>query len=810
MGVLLSAFGFVAAVSAAQTVRVSDFGHDADDSTRFIQAALDAGAGTVVLDRSGSPWMTDSLALRSNTRLVLEPGVELCARKGGLLDRYAALLNAEAVTNVTVSGAGGVMRLRREDYARPPYRESQHRHAFACRGGVNVTVEGLTIIGAGGDGVYVCGDRMGRPTRNLTVRDVTVTNSYRQGMSVISVKGLRVERVRLLGTHGTAPEAGIDFEPNFPHECLQDILVRDTLVAGNAGNGFGFSLWRRTADDPPVTARFENCRVEGGACSVFYLSDSPNQSFPRGRISFRGCTFANAARAAIRLSQKPKEAVAFAFENCRAENCGGAKDPEILLYPGFRDDPPADGIDFGEFTILRGAGGGKRFLDAPTGDWMPVGVVALTGRITLVEPTGTRTVALDAPWREATFRPASSGATPARRVPDVQTLTVHDGAPGAWREMTALPVRFRSRWLVWVERPRVVRLRIAQTKVTVYEESKTPVRVYRPDGRKAGAFPMPGFGAAGEVSFAAPVRGLYALAADASGNAFAITASDAPVALDLETLSPELRGARGAIAFVAPGDFALFTQGTGRVRLRDPQGRVRAASDGDFGWNRYLGPGASGLFTLALDCPTLRLDLLGAPCHLFPDPERTWTCARTLTTVRAADFGYRDEDATKALKAALASDATRVNVGIPRRNARWNVEAIRQPAQGKEVLFEDGVVLRAKKGACLGTRDCLLDLSGSTNLLVRGHGATLEMRKGDYLRSPYRASSNRQGIRLADCRNVTVEGLQIVRPANAGVQVGPRADGVTLRDLTIVAPTDSAILNVAPYSALSLENVEAK
>lgn len=810
MGVLFSVLGLVASVSAAQTVRVSDFGHDADDSTRFIQAALDSGAGTVVLDRAGSPWMTDSLVLRSNTRLVLEPGVELCARKGGLLDRYAALVSADAVTNVTVSGAGGVVRLRREDYARPPYRESQHRHAFACRGGVNVTVEGVTIVGAGGDGVYVCGDRQGRPTRNLTVRDVTVTNSYRQGMSVISVKGLRVERVRLLGTRGTAPEAGIDFEPNFPHECLQDILVRDTLVAGNAGNGFGFSLWRRTADDPPVTARFENCRVEGGMCSVFYLSDSPNQSFPRGRISFRGCTFANAARAAIRLSQKPKAAVSFAFENCRAENCGGANGPEILLYPGFRDDPPADGIDFGDFTILRAASGGKKFLEAPTGDWMPAGVTALTGRISLVEPTGAQTVALDASWRAATFRPASSGATPARRVPDVRALTVHDDAPGVWREMTALPVRFRSRWLVWVERPRVVRLRVAQTKVTVYDESKTPVRVYRPDGRKVGEFQMPGFGAAGAASFEASVRGLYALAADASGNAFAVTASDAPVALDLETLSPELWGVQGEVAFAAPDDFALFLQGTGRVRLRNPQGRVCAASDGGSGWNRHLGAGAPGLFTLTLDCPTQRLDVLGAPCHLFPDLGRTWTSARTLKTVRAADFGYRDADATKALKAALASDAVRVNVGIPRRNARWDVEAIRQSAQGKEVLFEDGVVLRAKKGACLGTRDCLLDLSGSTNLVLRGYGASLEMHKGDYLRPPYRASSNRQGIRLENCRNITVEGFRIARPANAGIQVGPRADGVTLRNLTVVAPTGAAVLNLAPYSELSLENVEAK
>ena len=626
MGVLLSMAALLAAVPAAPTVRVSDFGCDADDSTRFIQAALDAGAETVILDRKGSPWMADSVFLRSNTRLVFEPGVELCARKGALADPRATLLSFLAVTNVTVSGAGGTVRLRREDYAKPPYRASQHRHAIACRGGVNVTVEGLTVVGAGGDGVYVCGDRTGNPTRNLTVRDVTVTNSYRQGMSVISVKGLLVERVKLLGTRGTAPEAGIDFEPNFPTEFLQEIVVRDTLASGNAGNGFGFSLWRRTAEHPPVTARFENCRVEGGDCSVFYQSDSPNQSFPQGGISFRNCTFANAARAAVRLSQKPKRAMSFRFENCRAENCGGKRVPEILLYPGQRDDPPTDGIDFGDFEIVRGAEqSGKRFFEAPTGDWMPEGVTDLTGRITLVEPSGSRTVALDETWRKATFRPASVGATPARLEPDVANLDVRDVAPGAWRELTAIPVRFKSRWLVWAERPRRIRLRVAQAKVTVYKASQKPLRLVDPNGRKLAEFPMPVFEAPGEIAFDAPMRGLYALAADVSGNTFAITASDAPVALDVGTEPLQLMGLRGTVRFCAADAFALFTRGQGSVRLTDPQGADCVSYAGAYGWNRYLGKGAPGLFALSIDSRTLHLDLLGAQGHLFPDAGRSWT-----------------------------------------------------------------------------------------------------------------------------------------------------------------------------------------
>ena len=817
-GGLALCFCLVAASAAAQTVRVSDFGCDADDSTRFIQKALDSGAQTVVLDRRGSPWMTDSLRMRSNTRLVFEPGVELCARKGGLVDTYATLVSFEAVTNAAVSGAGGTVRLRREDYVKAPYRESQHRHAFASRGGVNVTIEGLTVIGAGGDGVYVCADRNGRPTRNLTVRDVTVTNSYRQGMSVISVKGLRLERVKLLGTHGSSPEAGIDFEPNYSHELLQDIVIRDTLVAGNVGNGFGFSLWKREAGDPPVDARFENCRVEGSDCSVFYLSDSPHGSFPRGNISFRNCTFASAKRAAVRLSQKPKEAVAFRFEDCRAENCGGKLVPEILLYPGLRDDPPADGIDFGNFTIVRGKeADGKAFIDAPTGDWMPAAVMAITGRMTIEAPSGKKTVALDDAWRTKTFRPASEGETPARYVPDFASLEVRDDAPGEMREMTAIPVRFKSRWMVWADRPRKVRLAVRQEKVSKYRPTKNPVRVYHPSGRKLGEFPTPSYGQRGEISFEAPARGLYVLVANVWGNAFAVTAADAPVALDLEALPVQVMGMGGTAWFAAPDAFALFTRGTGSVKLSDPSGRTCAAYEGDYGWNRCLGQGVAGLFSLTVGhekgkgrCGALHLDLLGAPCHLFPNRGRVWTSARRVKTVRAADFGFRGGEATKALKSALASDAGRVYVGVQDNVVLWSVGAIRQPACDKEVIFEDGVLLRTKKGAFEGVRDCLLDLSGSTNLVVRGYGAKALMWKGDYSRPPYRPSADRHAIRLSNCANVTVEGLLIERPGNAGVQVGPKTDGAVLRDLVIDQPTGSAVQNLTPYSRLRIDNVQAR
>ena len=59
---IYSMLAALAALSAiAGEVRVSSFGFDPEDSTRFIQAAIDSGAAKVIFDKMPSPWV----ALRS-------------------------------------------------------------------------------------------------------------------------------------------------------------------------------------------------------------------------------------------------------------------------------------------------------------------------------------------------------------------------------------------------------------------------------------------------------------------------------------------------------------------------------------------------------------------------------------------------------------------------------------------------------------------------------------------------------------------------------------------------------------------------
>ena len=112
-----------------RTVRVSDFGFDAEDSTRFVQAAFTSEVDVVVIDRRPEgPWHVRPLTLsRGNVEIRFEEGVELVAKRGefrGIGDKLLTLYHAD---NVRICGKG-VVRMRKGDYVKPPYARSEWRH----------------------------------------------------------------------------------------------------------------------------------------------------------------------------------------------------------------------------------------------------------------------------------------------------------------------------------------------------------------------------------------------------------------------------------------------------------------------------------------------------------------------------------------------------------------------------------------------------------------------------------------------------------------------------------------------------------
>jgi hypothetical protein len=268
-----------------KAVSAAWWGFDPADSTVFLQAALDSGAETILVPRMAGPWICRALAVRSRTTLILEEGVELLAKPGAFRPRSGAFLNINDVEDVTVSGYGAVIRMRKADYTAPPYEKGEWRHTIQICGGTRVTVRGLTAETSGGDGVYLGRGGTSLTNTAIVLKDLVLKNHHRQAVSVITAVDLLIENTEMSGTSGTAPSAGIDFEPNHPDEPLRGCRLRRCLIRNNAGAGFQGYFRAQTQASPPFDITLEDSTVYGNLAGVFLAGFDKGA---HGRLTFTG------------------------------------------------------------------------------------------------------------------------------------------------------------------------------------------------------------------------------------------------------------------------------------------------------------------------------------------------------------------------------------------------------------------------------------------------------------------------------------------------------------------------------------------
>ena len=291
--------------------RVSWWGFDASDSTPFIKAALSSGAKKIVFDKAAGPWVTLPLVVEraAGLEILLEPGVELVARRGEFKDVRDALLTVRNSRGVKISGSGAALRMWRDDYTRAPYEKGEWRHTLSLMKSSEVSVHGLRLAESGGDGIYV------NDVKDCVVRGVVCDRNLRQGISVISAENLLIEDCTLSNTKGAPPEAGIDFEPNRASERIVNCVMRNCTIFGNAGNGIEMYLNPLDAASRDVSLLFEDCRVAGNKWGFCLSSDDPPLRSVKGEVVMRRCVFDRPEKGA-RVFMVPEMPIKAKFEDC--------------------------------------------------------------------------------------------------------------------------------------------------------------------------------------------------------------------------------------------------------------------------------------------------------------------------------------------------------------------------------------------------------------------------------------------------------------------------------------------------------------
>ncbi len=651
MKTAVMALAGLALCHAAQGVKVSSFGYNAEDSTEIIQRALDSGAPTLVFDRQAGPWIARPLVARSNQELVFEDGVELLAKKGEFHGIRDYLLRCESVSNLVIRGlgpSGGTFRMHKRDYQKPPYARSEWRYTLRLCGVENVRVENMRFVSSGGDGIVI-GAWKGKSSKNVVIRNCVCDDNHRQGISRCGGEDILIADTVLSNTRGTPPQAGIDFEPDHPTEKLARITLRNVLSKDNAGNGYAFYFANMRERSEPVSITLENCRAEGNRSSVALTANSKRDSDSvKGLVSFANCTFSGARNRAVSLCGIPSGAVDVLFADCVISNTApDSQTADVSFAAGTPRQGMPDGVTLRNLVVFQPTNrpwfvcGRPAFGSAPR---------QIAGDVTVVAPDGARTnILLNTYWTAANFPVLNGGRMPAPRVPlpAVRDVVMHDEKPGELADLPPVALIEGGHYLLFVPKPGLVRLVSRQIDAVgdrPANEKPSIVRFLPENGAKPRTWklPTPGF-TPGEMAFKAHAAGFYSLELPRGGTRQQLLKCSVPVGLDVRESERIIAGVKGrpiSLWFDVPSGRAFTFGAFGsdyyrfKTALVNPSGETIASkdvvSDALFA-DVPAGRAAPGLWRIDFSKARhphydwIRIELSGVPGCLFLTREKMWS-----------------------------------------------------------------------------------------------------------------------------------------------------------------------------------------
>jgi hypothetical protein len=245
-GVSMPAFALTTPPARARgtTVRnVKDYGAYGDglhDDTAAIQAAINSlpttggvvniPAGTYLIDTS------KKINLRSLMLLQMDPAAILKAKTSSLSRHYILYINGKSDVEI----AGGQLVGDRDTHVYATSGTHEWGHGIQILGGKRVTVRDMRISKCTGDGVCI-----GGASADVVIANIISTVNRRQGLSITNCTNVKVYDSEFSYTQGTAPECGIDIEPDDGYTC-SNVLIQNCRLNNN--KKYGINIWNRTSN----------------------------------------------------------------------------------------------------------------------------------------------------------------------------------------------------------------------------------------------------------------------------------------------------------------------------------------------------------------------------------------------------------------------------------------------------------------------------------------------------------------------------------------------------------------------------------
>jgi hypothetical protein len=184
------------------------------------------------------------LNIKSGAKIIMHPNANIIIPSNGYEEYY--IFNIYGVSDVFIMG-GNII----GDKLSHTGETGEWGHGINIAGSDNITIVNMNISNCWGDGIYIGEEYEGQDfSQNVNITGVICDGNRRNGISVVSVKGLNLINYTAINQDGTAPQSGLDLEPNHSGQFLINVNIENYLSYDNTG--YGITMYLELSGTVPI------------------------------------------------------------------------------------------------------------------------------------------------------------------------------------------------------------------------------------------------------------------------------------------------------------------------------------------------------------------------------------------------------------------------------------------------------------------------------------------------------------------------------------------------------------------------------
>lgn len=280
-----------------------------------VQAAINMNS-VVVLPNQDMLITKPGLIIPSNREIYFQEKSRIIFKGIAITkgDDIVKLLNVQNVKlfNVNILGSKFI-----------PNQQGQWSAGIAIENSKNITVNGARILQCYGDGIFI-GSENGGFSENIKVNNVWVDDCRRNGLSITSAKNIFVKNILISNTSGHDPQCGVDIEPSWEKDVIENINIDNLYTYNNLLAGLCIntneSNVKNLKDQKFITAKISNFKNVGSKHSLLTSLNTQKSEFdPKGTIIIENANFSKNIGQPY-WSTDTSHKIQFLFKNIKLEN----------------------------------------------------------------------------------------------------------------------------------------------------------------------------------------------------------------------------------------------------------------------------------------------------------------------------------------------------------------------------------------------------------------------------------------------------------------------------------------------------------